>query len=173
MAKNLEIKANCLNLEKTEFLVKDIATEYLGLDIQTDTYFVTQKGRFKLRESSISGSYLIPYLRPDRTDAKLSMYARIDIKDTENVKSLFEQLLGVEVIIKKQRAIYLYENVRIHLDAVEELGSFIEFEAVLDEINCDEKKEQKRIDYLMQKLQISEKDLIAVSYENLLKNKKV
>jgi adenylate cyclase, class 2 len=171
MAKNLEIKAFCTDLEKTEPIVKKIATMFLGLDSQTDTYFYTKNGRFKLRESSISGSYLIPYLRPNQTNAKLSMYAKIDIQDTANVKSLFEQLLGIECIVKKKRSIYLYENIRIHLDEVDELGSFIEFEAVLDEINSDEKKEQEKVNFLLRKLKVGNEDLIAASYENLLKDK--
>ena len=137
MAKNLEIKAFCPDLEQTELIVKKIASEYLGLDTQTDTYFYTKNGKFKLRESSLSGSYLIPYLRPDQTDAKLSMYAKIDIQDAVNVKSLFEQLLGIQSIVKKKRAIYLYENVLIHLDEVEGLGTFIEFEAVFDQVVSD------------------------------------
>ena len=172
MAKNLEIKAYCLDLEKTESIVKEIATEYLGLDTQKDTYFFTKKGRFKLRESSLSGSYLIPYLRPNQTEAKLSKYAKIDIQAAETVKSLFEQLLGIQIIVKKKRAIYLYENVRIHLDEVEGLGTFIEFEAVFDDKDdFDEEKQKEKVDYLMQKLDVKKEMLIAVSYENLLMDK--
>ncbi len=172
MTLNLEIKAFCPNLEETESIVKKIATEFLGLDTQIDTYFYTKSGRFKLRESLLSGSYLIPYLRPDQTDAKLSKYAKIDIQDTENVKSLFEQLLGVQSIVKKKRAIYLYKNVRIHLDEVEGLGTFIEFEAVFDDKdNFDGEKQKEKVDYLMQILNVKKEMLIAISYENLLKDK--
>jgi predicted adenylyl cyclase CyaB len=172
MAKNLEIKAFCPDLEETEAIVKKIATDFLGLDTQTDTYFYTKSGRIKFRESSLSGFYLIPYLRPDQTDAKLSLYAKIDVLDAANVKSLFEQLLGVQSIVKKKRAIYLYENVRIHLDEVEGLGTFLEFEAVFDDKNnFDEEKQKDKVDYLMQKLDVKKEMLIAASYENLLQDK--
>jgi len=173
MAKNLEIKAFCYDLEKTELIVKEIATDFLGKDSQTDTYFSTKSGRFKLRESLISGSYLIPYIRPDQANAKLSQYAKINITDSENVKSLFEQLLGIHCIVKKERSIYLYKNVRIHLDKVEQLGTFIEFEAVYNGNDSEEKKEQKKLDYLMEKLKLNKDSLIDVSYENLLKNKSI
>jgi len=100
------------------------------------------------------------------------MYAKIDIQDTDSVKSLFEQLLGIEIVIKKQRKIYLYENVRIHLDEIEGLGTFIEFEAVFDDKdNLDVEKQKEKVDYLMQKLDVKKEMLIAVSYENLLKDK--
>ena len=72
MAKNLEIKAYCNNLKKTESIIKEIATEFVGIDSQIDTYFTTKQGRFKLRESTLSGSYLIPYVRPNQTEAKIS-----------------------------------------------------------------------------------------------------
>ena len=168
MAKNLEIKAYCYDYDKTDSIVKEIATEYLGTDSQTDTYFSTSNGRLKLRESSLTDSYLIPYIRPDQTEAKLSQYAKIDVKDTENVKSLFEKILGIHCIVKKERSIYLYKNIRIHLDKVHDLGTFIEFEAVFDKNNSEEKKEQKKLDYLMQKLEIKKEQLIDVSYENLI-----
>ncbi|MCK5032879.1 MAG: class IV adenylate cyclase [Calditrichia bacterium] len=171
MANNLEIKATCPNLLETESIVKKIATEYKGIDSQIDTYFNTNTGRFKLRESSLSGSYLIPYIRPDKTETKLSLYDKIIVSDSENVKSLFTQLLGIHCVVKKKRIIYLYENVRIHLDQVENLGTFIEFEAVFDEINKDEKEQKKKISYLMQQLRIKKGMLIASSYEQLLINK--
>jgi len=173
MSKNLEIKAICSDLKKTELIVKEIATEFLGKDSQIDTYFTTKHGRLKLRESSLSGTYLIPYLRPNQSEAKLSQYAKIDVKDSDNVKSLFKHLLGILCIVKKKRSIYLYKNVRIHLDRVEELGTFIEFEAVFDTNNSDEKKEQEKIKYLMQTMGITKKQLVDVSYENLINNKKI
>ena len=171
MAKNLEIKALCSNLSKAEKIVKKIATEYLGMDLQIDTYFNTKSGRLKLRESSLSGDYLIPYLRPDQSEAKLSLYDKIDVANTKNVKDLFEKILGIHCIIKKKRSIYLYENVRIHLDQVEKLGTFIEFEAVYDKDNNDEETQQQKIYSLMQQIGISKKMLIASSYEHLLKEK--
>lgn len=171
MANNLEIKAFCSNLIETENKIKSIATDYLGTDTQTDTYFNTKNGRFKLRESSLSGSYLIPYIRPDQTEAKLSLYDKINVSDSKNIKYLFEKLLGIRCVVKKKRIIYLYENVRIHLDHIENLGNFIEFEAVYDEINTDEKKQKQKIKYLMEQLGIEKNMLIAFSYEQLLMNK--
>ena len=60
---NLEIKARCADLPAARAVAERLATRHLGIDEQTDTYFVTRKGRLKLRESSLSGGQLIPYLR--------------------------------------------------------------------------------------------------------------
>ncbi len=35
------------------------------------------------------------------------------------------------VVVSKRRRLFLWEGVRIHLDEVEDLGNFVEFEAVL------------------------------------------
>ncbi len=42
------------------------------------------------------------------------------------------------VVVAKRRHLFLWEGVRIHLDEVEELGTFIEFEAVLESPAGDE-----------------------------------
>ena len=43
----------------------------------------------------------------------------------------FDAALGTVVVVSKRRRLFLWEGVRIHLDEVEGLGSFVEFEAVL------------------------------------------
>jgi adenylate cyclase class IV len=52
---NLEIKARCADLDAARERARAVATRRLGIDRQTDTYFVTRRGRLKLRESSLSG----------------------------------------------------------------------------------------------------------------------
>jgi predicted adenylyl cyclase CyaB len=75
---------------------------------------------------------------------------------------------GIHRIIEKSREIFLYENVRIHLDEVKELGNFLEFEAVMDEKYNNKEAETEKVKYLMEKLEINNEDLISESYENLL-----
>ena len=77
MAANFELKARCTDLALTRERARGIATRWLGLDHQTDTYFKTAAGRFKLRESSLSGAQLVPYLRPDAPHARRSDYVVI------------------------------------------------------------------------------------------------
>ena len=44
--------------------------------------------------------------------------------------------LGLKVVVQKVRQLFLYYNVRIHLDRVEGLGSFLELESVVSkEVN--------------------------------------
>ena len=67
---NIEIKAVYKDLEKGRDIARGLCAHSIGIDHQTDTYFKTPQGRMKLRESSLSGAYLIPYLRPDQKEAK-------------------------------------------------------------------------------------------------------
>lgn len=163
---NIEIKAKAANLENLQKVAKLLATSHLGLDTQVDTYFQTVEGRFKLRESSIKGAYLIPYLRPNTAGPKKSDYAMIPVTNGAQVKELFSKILGTIKIIKKKRDIYLINNIRVHLDDVEGLGTFLEFEAVYEN-PADEALERSKVQDLLEKFGIQNQDLITHSYSDL------
>ncbi len=163
---NIEIKAKTEDLEKYREIAKKISTQHLGLDRQTDTYFATKKGRLKLRESSLSGTYLIPYLRPDSAHAKKSDYALLTTQDGTKAKELLAELLGVTQVVRKTRDIYLIDNVRVHLDEVERLGKFLEFEAVYFD-PLQEAAEFKKVNDLLKIFGVSESDLLKNSYTDM------
>lgn len=165
---NLEIKARCTDLADARARAERVATEYLGVDHQVDTYFVTRSGRLKLRESSLSGAHLVPYLRPDVAGTRRSDYRIIPVPDPVGTKALLAELLGVHRIVDKQREIFLADNVRIHLDRVKGLGTFLELEAVFDGDPAREAGEQRKVDALMKELGVAAEDLLATSYEALV-----
>jgi adenylate cyclase class 2 len=71
------------------------------------------------------------------------------------------------VVVAKERRLFLWEgNVRIHLDAVEGLGSFIEFEAVAS-AGSDLAHEEGQVKRLRQAFGAGDADLIGVSYCDL------
>ena len=71
------------------------------------------------------------------------------------------------VVVRKRREILLWDNVRIHLDEVDGLGTFLELEAVVDERH-DEATCHAQVARLMPALGLAESDLIAASYADLL-----
>ena len=164
---NIEIKAQVKDLEQVRIRVISECDEYIGSDHQIDTYFKTKSGRIKLRESTLSGSYLIMYNREDTHAPVSSNYYMLVVEDPEGVKAMLEDLLGFHKVVRKKREIFLYQNVRIHLDQVENLGNFLEMEAVLGEKYHDESEEKEKIFHLMKILKIDVEDLISKSYENL------
>ena len=165
---NIEIKARVDNPDKKRDIVSALDHTFIGIDHQIDTYFKVTNGRFKLRESSLSGAYLILYLRDNLPGPTSSVYQKIPVDDADGLKNLLHKMQGIHITIEKKREIYLYENVRIHLDEVKNLGNFLEFEAVMDDRYNDKDLETKKVNYLLEKLEIDEKDLISVSYENLM-----
>ena len=103
MAANLELKARCADLDVARERAKVVATAWLGVDQQVDTYFKTAAGRFKLRESTLSGAQLVPYLRPDQLSARRSDYVVIPVPEPERTKELLATLLGVQCVVRKLR----------------------------------------------------------------------
>jgi adenylate cyclase, class 2 len=69
--------------------------------------------------------------------------------------------------VTKRRRLLLWQGVRIHLDVVENLGSFIELEAVAPPTS-DLVLEQRLIASLRESLEISDDRLIAIGYADQL-----
>ncbi len=170
---NIEIKARCADLPAARLKAKSVATQWLGVDRQVDTYFQTKAGRLKLRESSLSGAQLVPYLRPDQAGPRRSDYQVIPIEDAEVTKRLLVELLGQHAVVAKEREIALVDNVRIHLDRVEGLGEFVELEAVFDRATGDEAAEMEKVRHLMTVLGVGTDELVEVSYEALIRARRL
>jgi predicted adenylyl cyclase CyaB len=75
--------------------------------------------------------------------------------------------LGVRGVVRKRREIHHYHNVRIHLDDVEGLGTFVEFEAVLSPHN-DEAAAHADLEMLRHALGLADAEELAVSNVDLL-----
>ena len=170
MATNIEIKAVYPNLEKARLIAITLGAKPSLSQNQRDTYFAVPNGRLKMRE--IPGiSWLIPYVRPNDLEAKRSNYEVIAIDSAEHTRALFSEILGVSVIVEKQREIFLLDNVRIHLDQVTDLGCFLEFEAVYDATDATaEQTNRTKVEQLMIDFEIDSASLIRESYHDLLLN---
>ncbi len=170
---NIEIKALYPDLAKARRIAKGLNAWFKGRDRQVDTYFVTRKGRFKLRESTLGGAELIPYLRPDRRGPKKCDYAVIPVQDAPKVKKLLKALLGTDEVVEKQRDIYLVGNVRVHLDQVKGLGNFLELEAVYQGDTSRKRAiEESKARKLLEIFEVPRKNLLENSYREISKRGK-
>jgi adenylate cyclase class 2 len=139
-----------------------------GLLLQRDTYFNVPRGRLKLREQEGSPPHLIAYERPDRADRRESRYRLIQVDSAPETVPGLSATLGVKVIVAKERRLFIWhDNVRIHIDDVEGLGRFIEFEAVAP-ADSDLTRERAQIETLQEAFHITESDLVAGSYSDLM-----
>jgi predicted adenylyl cyclase CyaB len=74
--------------------------------------------------------------------------------------------MGIRCVVEKLRDVFLIDNVRVHLDRVAELGTFLEFEAVL-EGGVDDVAGQRQIEGLMEQFGIRADDLLSGSYQEM------
>jgi adenylate cyclase class IV len=148
-------------------IARALATDYLGFQTQTDTYFRCQQGRLKLREIAGEPAVLIAYARPDQPGPKESDYFLIPASHPAELKAGLLAALGVACVVRKRREIFLDANVRIHLDEVEGLGTFLEFEAVIVD-DADAARAPQQIAELRQRFGIADADLFAGSYAEML-----
>jgi adenylate cyclase class 2 len=131
--RNLELKAVDPAPQQTldAALALDGAQDH-GVLHQRDTYFHAVQGRLKLRESPGSVAELISYRRADREGPKVSNYRVVAVMDPDATAAALADALGVRAVVEKARRLILWRDVRIHLDSVAGLGSFVELEAVSD-----------------------------------------
>ena len=164
--RNLEFKAETESLEPLRANLRALEAEFSGRLHQIDTYFDVPKGRLKLREVEDYGGTLVYYERPDAAESRYSHYQLCDIANHTPFKQMMSDVLGVKVIVEKNRELWIYGNTRIHLDEVFDLGEFIELETVIRDQS--ETEAQAEHNYLKETLHIAAADLIPVSYSDLL-----
>ncbi len=165
---NIEIKARYPDLDRGRRLAKAAGASYEGVLRQVDTYFIVANGRLKLREINGERSELIYYERAAGVGPKPSHYDICPVPDAGKLKSLLDAALGTWAVVEKKRDLYLFEEVRIHLDDVRLLGTFLEFEGVLE----DESKRagvQEKVARLISHFQIQSADLLEGSYSDLIR----
>jgi homotetrameric cytidine deaminase len=156
--RNLELKARDPDPARSLERALALGAEDRGEIAQRDTYFGRVGGRLKLREQTPGETELIQYRRVDEAGPRTSEYRLVGVGEGDALRDALDAALGTLAVVEKRRRLLLWEDVRIHLDEVEELGSFVELEAT------DE--DPDKIDRLRAELEIE--DLIAESYSDLV-----
>jgi homotetrameric cytidine deaminase len=165
--RNVELKARDADPSRTLSRALALGAADHGELRQRDTYFAVRHGRLKLREEEPGGARLIGYARPDGVQARTSAYRLVETSDAEGLRETLAAALGVRVVVAKRRRLLLWENVRIHLDEVDDLGSFLELEAVAAE-GSDLAREHGLVARLRDELDVADDALVATGYADLL-----
>jgi len=165
--KNFEFKAKVNAIEPFEEKLLSLNPVFHGIDHQIDTYFNASIGRLKLREGNIENS-LINYDRENISGSKKSEIILYQHNPNPALKSILTKQLGIKVIVDKQRKIYFIENVKFHFDHVEQLGTFIEVEAIdaEEKFNIEELKNQ--CDQYFDFFELTQESVIDKSYSDLI-----
>jgi predicted adenylyl cyclase CyaB len=165
--RNIELKARLRDLATARRTAAALATAGPMLQEQVDTYFHCRAGRLKLREIGGRPAELIWYARPDTQAAKASDYTLVPVPEPAALKAVLDAALGVRGVVQKRREIFLHENVRIHLDEVAGLGTFLEFEAVLGP-EVDDARGQAQLADLGARFGLTPADLLSNSYGDMV-----
>ncbi len=173
MPRNTEIKARIASRDDAEKIHRraaELASAPPEVLQQVDTFFNAPHGRLKLRRFAGGSGELIFYERPDRTGPKTSAYERSPCSSPETLSSVLERALGRRGVVAKKRHVYLVGRTRIHVDDVENLGTFLELEVVLREGESESDGHATAV-RLLGELSIDPSSLVSGAYIDLLENR--
>ena len=128
MPTNLELKARYPSPQKAHAVARAFGASHRGTLNQEDTYFRVPRGRLKLREAVGETAELIYYERAEETTERWSRFTRVPVIEAAGLRRVLAEAFGVLVVVRKSRDLYLFRDARIHIDDVECLGTFLEFE---------------------------------------------
>ena len=164
---NLERKSRDIDLDAARRALSGMGARREGVQEQSDLYYRCPTGRLKLRRIDGTRAELIWYDRPDEEGLRTSTYRRVPVLDAGALHAALASALGVRGEVRKRREVWHWHNVRVHLDEVCGLGTFLEFEAVIDEAS-DEAISLVRLEEIGRALGLAEANDVTGSYADLL-----
>lgn len=141
----IEIKATIADMEKTEEKLKHVGAKLEKEEQQTDVYYNSPvknikgiKEYIRLRVKDKKAIFAYHLNKDDGTEEK-----EVEISDADKFKEILN-LTGFRELgtIEKTRKKFSYNGFAICLDAVKDIGLFIEVEAQGKEAEIAEKREQ-------------------------------
>ena len=126
---NIEFKSELRNLAAARRQCELLGAQRVRQMQQTDTYFRLPDGRLKKREVPGELAEWIFYHRQDRVSPRMSNYTILNNEQARRRWGTHSLKPWLSVV--KSRELWMLGDVRIHLDEVEGLGTFIEFEALV------------------------------------------
>jgi predicted adenylyl cyclase CyaB len=165
---NFEFKAHLRDAAHVRASLKRLRARLLGTDHQVDTYFRVPTGRLKVRAGRLENS-LIFYQRTNSARARRSDVEMMLLPRRNSVRAILVRALGVLTVVDKRREIYFVGNVKIHLDRVRGLGTFVEIEAMTR--SGDIRKVRAQAARFQKLFAISPQDIVSLSYSDLILNK--
>ena len=165
--RNIELKATDPVPARSIDACRSLNAKSSGTISQRDSYFDVPHGGLKLREEKPGRPHLIQFERAEEAQQRESRYRIIDVADSQTVLAALTAAVGLAAVVTKRRRLFLWRGVRIHLDEVEQLGTFIELEAVAPP-DSDLLHEHQLISHLRTAFGITDERLIAVGYAKQL-----
>lgn len=175
----VEAKVRINDREGMEERIKEQGAEYKGTIKQADEYFdcsdmriFNSGGAFRVRAAD--GKYRVTYKgvkKDEETTSREEM--EIAIESAEKMIKILENMGFIRLCeIKKKRKVYLLAGLKISLDEVEGLGSFMEMEGMANS-EAEYKEKKGEIFKLLDKLGVPSEDISQRSYMEMALNRKL
>ena len=169
----VEVKVRIKDVESMEKRIEEQGAEYEGMIKQADEYFdfpdrwiFNSGGAFRVRAAD--GNYRVTY-KGVKKDKETTSRDEIEIaiESADKMTEILENIGFIRLCeIKKKRKVYLLAGLKIALDEVDGLGSFMEIEGMA---NSEEEYKAKKgeIFKLLDKLRVPLADISQKSYMEL------
>ncbi|MEO6583838.1 MAG: class IV adenylate cyclase [Ferruginibacter sp.] len=164
---NFEFKARTQDHEAIKNVLLQQNARFAGEDNQTDIYFNVATGRLKLRQGNIENA-LIYYERENTNEPKQSNVMLYQHPADDTLLAILKKVHGVKCVVKKKRRIYFIDNVKFHLDEVEQLGTFVEVEAIDETGSLGLQKITGQCLHYVALLKILPEDYVQLSYSDMI-----
>ncbi len=163
MPKNLEVKIQLDKFDNILDTLSELGVKKIKELEQSDVYYENKNMKVKLRIEN-DEYFLIKYLRDENADNRWSNYELLKLEG-DNPRKYLSDLMTEKIVVNKKRKLFIYDNTRIHLDEVENLGKFIELETkVID----SEENAERRFKELVKLLNLNLNKQIRSGYKELI-----
>lgn len=171
MSQNIEIKAFVHDMRDLRERVARLNAEYRGEITQHDTFFRVPVGRLKVRRFKNGEREIIYYIRNSCVGPKKSKYYRLKIGSSLYFAlKPFARVWPKKGNVIKSRELFILGDTRIHLDSVEGLGNYLEFEVMIDSDNSSANDYGKaKANLLLKSLCIPRESLLEDAYIDIIR----
>jgi adenylate cyclase, class 2 len=166
----VELKVRVGDLTGLAARLREEGAELCSTLHQRDVYFPARSGRLKLRSQSRCEDQLVQYSRADLASTKDSRIELASLPRGHGIERVLRTALGVDVVVSKTRRVYEWQGTRVHLDRVDGLGSFLEFEHPVRSA-AEASRAHRNLRAKLARLGISPAALERGSYSDLLRRR--
>jgi adenylate cyclase class IV len=146
---------------------RELGADDRGERWQRDTHFEVACGELKLREERPGRAHLIQAGRVGEADERERRLHLVEVRDSAALSAALADVMGIRAVVVKRRRLLLWRDVRIHIDRVDRLGTYIELEAVAP-ADSDVAEERRLLGLLRTTLGIVDDHVLACGYADLL-----
>lgn len=164
--RNIELKVRYEDLAAARRAAQACGARHVWTRKQRDTYFLVPGARCKVREMP-GRAEIILYHRPDETRARACEYEIVPVRDGAGARALLGAAWPAGAVVDKTRELWRWRNVRIHLDRVVGLGTFVELEGVVG-AEVDDARTQEHVTRVIAGLGLDAHEAVPRSYGDLL-----